>query len=264
MATGTMSRRQQSHQMERSSGRNNEFNVHELERWASMAGGAALMLLGAKRGTVPGLATALIGAGLFTRGWTGHCSMYQALGLSTAGRRSPATSVPAGQGVRVDKSVTIQRSPAELFEFWHDFENLPRFMRHLKEVRSDGKRSHWVASGPLGYSVEWDAEIHHEQPYEVIGWRSLPGSEIDCAGSVHFIPANFVPQSSSYGTEVRVELKYNPPAGRFGAAIAKLFGADPEKEIEEDLHRFAELMEAGEVPTSKGHAECRQEKSRHR
>jgi uncharacterized membrane protein len=216
-------------------------NVGEVERWASLLGGGALTAFGLARGTLGGLGLALAGGALVYRGLSGHCPMYGALGLSTAGPRGPATSVPAGHGVKIDRTFTIQRSPQELYNFWRRFENLPRFMSHLKEVRSTGNRSHWVACGPLGTSVEWDAEVITERSPEVIGWRSLEGSEIDCAGSVHFTPA-----PGGRGTEVRVVLKYDPPAGKLGAAIAGLFGEDAEQQITEDLHRFTQMMEAGE------------------
>jgi uncharacterized membrane protein len=121
-------------------------------------------------------------------------------------------------------------------------------MNHLESVRvCDEKRSHWVAKGPLGVRVEWDAEIITERPNELIGWRSLPGSEVDTAGSVHFTPA-----PGGRGTEVRVVLKYDPPGGKVGATLAKLFGRSGSQEIQEDLRHFKEIMEAGEVPTTQG------------
>jgi uncharacterized membrane protein len=225
----------------------NVKNVGNLERLLSLAGGGVLAVAGAMRGTLPGLGAALLGLGLIRRGWTGNCAMYGLLGVSTARRRSPMTSIPAGQGIRIDKTFTVNRSPEELYDFWHDLENLPSFMSHLQSVRTDGRRSHWVAYGPLGHKVEWDAEIHHEHPHEVIGWRSLEGSEVDSAGSVHFTPA-----PDGRGTQVRVVLKYNPPAGRLGAAIAKLFLANPEREITKDLHQFKQMMETWEFTDIEG------------
>src|SRR5260370_25086851 len=110
-------------------------------------------------------------------------------------------------------------------------------MRHLESVQVQGNRSHWVAKGPLGTCVEWDAEIYNENPNEMIAWRSLEGADVDSTGSVHFTPA-----PGGRGTDVRVVLKYNPPAGKLGAAIAKLFGSEPDQQIRDDLRRFKQLM----------------------
>jgi uncharacterized membrane protein len=120
-------------------------------------------------------------------------------------------------------------------------------MTHLEQVREEGTRSHWAARGPLGLRAEWDAEIITDHPNQVIAWRSLPNSDVDTAGSVHFTPA-----PGTRGTEVRVNLKYDPPAGQAGTLIAKLFGKEPGQQIREDLRRFKQLMEAGEVPTTAG------------
>ena len=136
----------------------------------------------------------------------------------------------------------------ELFAMWRQLDRLPRFVEHLKEVRMLGDgRSHWVAEAPLGMSVEWDAEIANERDGELIAWRSLPGSDVITAGSVHFTPA-----PGNRGTEVRVALKYDPPAGKLGAAVARLFGASPQAQIREDLRRLQQFLETGEVPTTAG------------
>src|SRR5262249_24401393 len=126
--------------------------------------------------------------------------------------------------------------------------NLPRVWGHLESVQPTGPgRSHWVARGPLGTRVEWDAEIITERDNELIGWRSLARSEMDTAGSVHFTPA-----PGDRGTEVKVVLKYDPPAGKLGAVLARMFGEDPETEIREGLRRFKCLMETGTLPTNHG------------
>lgn len=225
-----------------------EVNVGETERLASLLVGGALALYGMSRGTVCGLATALGGGMLVYRGLSGHCMGYEALGISTADKpESPAASVPAGAGVKVEKAITIHCPPAELYRYWRDFANLPRFMKHLQSVTTiDPNRSHWIAAGPLRLVVEWDAEVINEKENELIAWRSLPGSEVDTAGSVHFIAG-----AGHRSTEVKVTLKYNPPAGKAGAAIARWFSEAPEQQIEEDLQRFKQLMEAGEKATRK-------------
>lgn len=145
-------------------------------------------------------------------------------------------------GLNVKKTVMIQKSPEELYQFWRNFENLPHFMNHLESVQVlDDKRSHWVAKAPLDTDVEWDAEIIDEVPNQTIVWRSLPGAEVDSVGSVAFTSAN------GSGTEVKVTMKYNPPGGVLGAAAAALFGENPQQQLDEDLNRFKQLMETGSV-----------------
>jgi len=237
-------------------------NVGQTERWASAIGGGALAVYGLTRGTLGGIALALIGGSLVYRGTTGHCNVYDAMGVDTATgddslRRGRNVSVAAGRGVKVEKSVTIDRSPEELYTFWRNFENLPRFMDHLESVRvTDDKRSHWVAKAPAGTTVEWDAEVYNEKPNEMIAWRSLEGSDVDNAGSVHFERA-----SGGRGTVVKVSLKYDPPGGVIGATIAKLFGEAPDQQIQEDLRRLKQVMEAGEIPTTEGQSSGRAAKS---
>jgi uncharacterized membrane protein len=226
-------------------------NVGDTERWLSVLGGGALALWGLTRGSLGGWAAAALGGTLAYRGVTGHCPMYAALDIRTSAR-GPATTIPAHHGVKVDVVMTIRRSPQELFAFWRNFENLPRFMHHLQAVKGQGQRSHWVARAPLGMKVEWDAEVYNERPNELIAWRSLEGADVDNTGSVHFTRA-----PGDHGTEVRVVLKYDPPAGKLGAVVARLFGEAPEQQIREDLRRFKQLMEAGEVPTVEGQTSCR-------
>lgn len=215
-------------------------NVGTAERYLSFAGGAALVIYGLSRRSLSGLTLAAVGAGLVYRGLTGFCGLYGRLHISTAGPRGPNASVPANRGVRVDHTLIINRPAAELYRYWRSLENLPRFMRHLESIRRTDGRSHWIACGPLGYRAEWDALIIQERPYELIAWRSLPGSRVDSAGSVHF---RALPGGG--GTEVKVELKYLPPAGRVGDWIARLFGENLERQIREDLDRFKTILESG-------------------
>jgi uncharacterized membrane protein len=172
--------------------------------------------------------------------------VYQSLGVSTAEQR-PQTAIPSGQGIKISESITILRPQAELYGFWRRLENLPRVMQHLVSVKElDGQRSHWTARGP-GFNAEWDAEIITERPNELIGWRSLPGSMVDTAGSVHFVPA-----PGDRGTELRIVLSYNPPAGRLGHVLAWLTGHDAATELREDMRKFKSLMETGSLPTTDG------------
>ena len=151
-------------------------------------------------------------------------------------------------GVRVEYVTTIKKPIDEVYRFWRNFENFPRFMRHLESVRVSGDRhSHWRAKAPAGFTVEWDAEVVNERENEVIAWRSLPGADVRNSGSVRFEHA-----PGGRGTEVRVKLFYSPPAGALGKIVAQLFGEEPEQQIREDLRRFKQLMETGEVPLSEG------------
>lgn len=219
------------------------INVGELERKISIASGTALALYGVARGSVKGLALAVVGGDLVYRGTTGHCVLYETLGMNTATQ----------EGIKVERVVTIEKSPEELYRFWRNFENLPRFMEHLESVKATGgTRSHWIAKAPAGMSVEWDAEIIEEHENELIAWSSLPGADIANTGKVRFGKA-----TGGRGTEVKVILNYNPPAGKVGAAFAKLFGEEPTQQIQEDLRHFKQLMESGEIPTTKGQPSCR-------
>jgi uncharacterized membrane protein len=151
-------------------------------------------------------------------------------------------------GIRAANSVTIMKSPEELYNFWRRLENLPQFMNHLKSVtETDATHSHWVAKAPLNLSVEWDAEITEDIPGQKIAWRSLPGSQVPNEGYVQFNSAG-----EGRGTVVHVNLTYHPPAGALGATVAKLFGEEPNQQIAGDMRRFQRLMETGEIPTIAG------------
>jgi uncharacterized membrane protein len=164
--------------------------------------------------------------------------------MKTAERQySRHISVPSDEGIRVDKAITIARPTPEVYSFWSKLENLPRFMRHLESVAvQDQLHSHWAAKTVAGKVFEWDAEIIEQRPNEMISWRSIPGAEVDNAGSVWFEP------TSDGGTVVRVELKYLPPAGKPGLFLAKLFGRDAASEIEDDLRRLKTFLETGQLP----------------
>lgn len=217
-------------------------NISDTERWASMAGGVGLAAYGIRKGRVPGWALAGLGALLFRRGMSGHCHTYQMLGLNTAGTGSDTRQALGGTaGVIVEESVIISRPVAELYRFWRNLENLPRFMTHLQSVeRITDTLSRWRAKGPAGSTVEWNAEIINEVPDQVIGWRSLEGADVVSAGSVNF-------DQVGAGTRVRVRLQYSPPLGKVGDAVAKLVGADAATQIRTDLQRFKELVETGQT-----------------
>jgi uncharacterized membrane protein len=148
----------------------------------------------------------------------------------------------------VTRSITINAPPNELYQFWRNFENLSRFMYHLKEVHViDSRRSHWVARAPAGMQVEWDAEIIEDQADRRIAWRSMPDADVPNSGQV-----NFIPGPEGRGTVVRVQLEYRPPAGALGRVIAKLFGESPSQQVAGDLNRFKQVIETGEILVSEG------------
>ena len=207
------------------------MNLGLAARWASILSGVSIISYGMKKGSTAGKILALaFGGDLVYGGTTGHSPLLNALGLRLGGTKlGRSASIRYQQGIRVDADITIAKPPEEVYSFWRNLENLPRFMRHLKSVTvTDGKRSHWVAECIADQTVEWEAEIVNDQPPGLIGWRSLPGAEVDTAGSVHF-------KFAEGGTQVQVELQYLPPAGRVGAAFAKLMGTDPANQVKEDL-----------------------------
>lgn len=165
-----------------------------------------------------------------------------------AGRRLQASQSADAPQVAVTRSITINSTPAELYQFWKNLENLPLFMEHLESVSHVNERvSHWVARAPAGTSVEWDAEIVEDQPDRRIGWRTLPDSQVTHEGVVSFEPA-----TAERGTVVRIEMLYRPPAGKVGMRIAQLLGEEPALQIDDDLRRLKQLLETGEVATTLG------------
>ena len=218
--------------------------LSEKERLTSLIGGGALVLMGLKQGSLRGALTALTGGGLLYHGATSKKSITDTVG----------EAVGVGQTVKVEKTVSIfNKSPEELYQFWHNFENLPSFMKHLKSVTVlDEQRSHWVVNAPANSTVEWDAEIVIDDPdMKLIAWSSVADAAIDNSGFVRFqaVPGR--------GTEVKVVLEYNPPGGIVGMTLAKLFGEEPEQQLGDDLRRFKQIMEAGEIATTEGQSSGR-------
>lgn len=159
-----------------------------------------------------------------------------------AGSAKP--SIKSGEGVKVEKSVTINLSPREVYHFWRQLENLPRFMQHLESVSEIGEGlSHWIVKTSQGRELEWDAKIIEDKPDHMISWQSLEGADMDNAGSVWFTP---LPGGDA--TVVKVAMKYSPIGGKVGAAIARIFGDSAEKQIAEDLLALKNLLEGGAAP----------------
>lgn len=228
-------------------------NVGDAERVASTVAGGALVAYGLKQGGLGGALISLLGGGMLVRGTTGHCHVYDAMGVRTSGpqegtRRSPFSRGSLLKGkVHVTKALTINKSADELYHFWRDFKNLPKFMRHLESVSSvDGNRSHWTAKAPLGQTVEWDAEVTSDIENHRIGWKSLEGATIPNSGVVEFRP------TVDRGTEMIVTMTYEAPGGKLGEWIAWALGEEPSIQIADDLRRFKMLMETGEIITTEG------------
>lgn len=224
-----------------------EANVGPDERAVSVAAGAIMGLMGLARRSLPGLAIAGVGSMLVYRGVTGRCGLYERLGLNTAVPDDQNPGESYNHGIQISTAVTINKPAADLYRFWRDFQNLPRIMEHLDAVSLlDDRRSHWVAKAPslVGGKVEWDAEITDDLPDQRIAWRSLPGSTIDTAGEVRFLPA-----LGDRGTEVHVWMNYTPPGGTLGHLVTSMLGQNPKRFVRDSLHNFQHLMEVGEILT---------------
>lgn len=191
--------------------------------------GAALIWAGGRRRGVPGLAATIIG---------GYMLYRTAAGARRGGVREGVT----GRASVAQTSIEVAAPVAEVFAYWSAFRNFPRFMEHLREVReSEEGVSHWVADGPAGIPVSWDAEITSLQPHRRIAWRSLRGSIIRNAGEVRF------EEIGEGATRLHLRMAYHPPAGAVGQVVARFFGADPQRQVEDDLARFKALLEKGSL-----------------
>lgn len=214
-----------------------KVNVGTVERVISGLSGTGMAAYGIARRSPGSLALAAGGGFLLYRSITGQCPVYDAIGVTTAGRESRT----------VQKSVTIDAPPEKLYQYWRNLENLPRFMENLESVKADGGRSHWVARGPLDAKIEWDAEITQERENELISWRSVEGAAVELEGAVHFKPA---PQGR--GTEVKVKMDYRLPGGKSASALAWILGRAPRQQISRELRKLKQLMETGEIATIEG------------
>jgi len=208
--------------------------------WARVAGDAMdLGLLGSSFGAKGARKGRLIASTAAVAGVT-LADAYAAAGSSRNGSVQKLTAP-----IHVVRSITINREPEVVYQFWRTLENLPKFMAHLESVRDEGDVSVWRAKAPAGTSVEWRAEITLDIPNQKLAWRSLDGAAVPNRGVVCFqVPSN------GRGTEVLVELKYEPPGGALGAAIAKLFGEEPGQQIASDLRRLKQVLETGTVTYS--------------
>ncbi len=211
-----------------------KVNLGAFERLASIAGGAALMAYGLRRGARGGKSIAWLGGSLFLRGFSGWCALYSVLGIDRSQR---GEAMQGNLGVKVEREMVFEEPPEKLYAFWRDFRNLPSIMPHVESVSvyPDG-RSHWRVKGPLGRTFEWDARIINDLPNEVIAWRTEEGARVEHAGSVRF------ERLTGDATLVRVSLQYNPPGGELAHLVTALFGADPGERIQDDLTRLRDAM----------------------
>lgn len=221
--------------------RHGSFALADAEAWLALGAGSLLVIAGVSRRSAIGACLAISAAPLLYRGITGRWPVVTGRAVR---RGDTKVALGGARGVHVREAVRLEVPVAEAYRYWRRLENLPQFMSHLHRVTeaADG-RSHWVAAGPAGLSVEWDAEIVNDIEDQLLAWRSLPGSDVATAGSVRFDATR-----GGRGTQVTIHLQYAPPGGKAGALIASLFGREPSQTIREDLRHFKQLVEAGEIP----------------
>lgn len=225
-------------------------NVGDEGRVVSLMTGLGFTLYGLHRGSWLGAASFLIGASLLHRGWTGYCALYKQLGIDSTDNQRARPGVRAQQGRKIVAKIEVNRDRRDVYDFWRNFQNLPRVMRHLKSVTPiDETRSRWTAHAPLGQTLSWEADIINEHPGELIAWQSVPGSQVDTAGSVRLSAS-----PSGMGTEVTVTLKYDPPGGHFVDRLAHLLGQALEDDLKEDLQAFKQALEADGTPAAESHS----------
>ncbi|HXV44731.1 MAG TPA: SRPBCC family protein [Anaerolineae bacterium] len=210
-------------------------------RLLAASGGGILTLWAFMRGGLIGIVGSMFGLGLATRA-IANTPLRRLVGLQ-GGRRV----------IDFHKTLTVYAPVEEVFRFWENYENFPRFMSNVREVKDRGNgQSHWVVEGPVGTTVEWDATLTKLVPNRVLAWKSLPGALVGHAGIVHFTPI------SDDGTQVDVRMSYHPPVGAIGHTLASLFGSNPKQVMDQDLVRFKSLLEQGKT-SANGQTVTRQE-----
>lgn len=212
-----------------------------IERVAAFTTATAVMAYGLSRRNFPGVCLAAAATPLAYRGLAGT---WPRTGNGRAPREVTRAALSGARGIHVRESVRLEKPIDEVYRFWSNLENLPKFTNYLESITDLGnRRSRWIAKGPAGMRVKWDAEIINEVENKVIGWESLPGGDVITAGSV-----NFDTVRNGRSTQVSVHFQYEPPAGRAGSFLAKIFGREPSQTVREDLRRLKQLLEAGEFP----------------
>lgn len=253
--------------------RSQQTNMSQMERQISMALGALFLLHAVTRRSSASLITAPLGAYLFWRGQSGRSLLYEAFNINTAQQGSwqgnggwqqnrqwqgngGVQQIPIQQQreqqpsnrIEIKRAVTIDKPAQELYNYWRKLENLPNFMHHLERVEQTGdKSSHWKAKIAGGIPVEWDAEIVEDLPGQRIAWRTKPDAQVQQQGMVTFKPA-----TGERGTVVEVDIHYSPPGGIIGEAFGRMLNGVTAQQVKDDIRRFKNLMETGEVPTVEG------------
>ena len=223
----------------------------DRQRWMAAAAGGVMLWQGLRQRNAGKWVMTLLGAGLVYQGVSGN----NVLGQLPVVQPVVKTLTTAQEGLRVRKTLTINRPAAELYEYWRNLENLPRFMHHVKEVQQlDEGRSHWRVAIMDKMELEWDAEITVDRPNEMIAWGTLPGATVAHRGYVKFIPA-----PGDRGTEISVALEYDPPGAALGIAAGSMAKFIPAQDIKEEIRNFKQIMEAGAIPTTEGQPACRHE-----
>jgi uncharacterized membrane protein len=223
-------------------------NVGQTERLISMLTGGLLFLYALGRRSWNGFGLALIGGELLRRGMTGHSYLYQMLDISTYYAPATISMLPMRQGIKVRRSMTIERSPEELYRFWRNVEHAPSYMQCIRLVKViDKTKSHWVGVTAGGATIEWDSEITEDIPNRLIAWRTIGRAPIGVGGRITFTPA-----PADKGTVATVEMEFSSKGSILGEPVEMLIAHLPEREVRETLRRFKELMEAGEIPAIAG------------
>lgn len=216
---------------------NKQINVHQTERIASVALGGAILLRSLSNLSLSRLA--LAGALLY-RGISGHSYLYQVLGIRTASNSDTNDDTPY-----IEKSITVGKPAAELYQLWRDPQTLAQILSGLIEVTSEtGTTQHWVVRTPFNKHVEWDTQIVAEQPGESLRWKAVEGAPVPNEVEVRFRPA-----PGDWGTVITLSFRFEPPAGALGSSIAQRIGMVPRLLAEKALRRFKSLAETGEIPT---------------
>ncbi len=221
------------------------INVSSPERAGSVAAGMLMIGFGIRRFSWLGLASAAAGVALIVRGVTGRCSVYKSLDINTA------QSVRSENSVR--GSMTIKESAQELYSLWRNPENFQRIFAHFAQISvTSNESSHWVIRAPLGKTIEWDAWITEERPGEAIRWKASDDSKLPNWGQLTFRQA-----PGDKGTELVLDLHFDPPGGVFGQKVSDIFGIVPRTIATQALRRFKSLVETGEIPAVEPQPEAR-------